>query len=363
MPEASLAAFSPDYWAGREKFRDAARASGAFLEEYVNPAPAPAGRDGELTTDVAVLGSRDATRVLLVNSGTHGVEAFAGSAVEIGFLSGAPVLPADVRVVLVHAINPHGFAWLRRVTEDNVDLNRNFLDHEGRHPANEAYDALHPALCPKRWDAAALAEMARTIDAYVDKHGAFALQAVVTRGQYDHPDGIFYGGRRPTWSNSTFRGILDRHVAGARRIAFIDLHTGLGAYGDAEMIGGASRSTPNGRRMRDWYGDIVTSPSAGTSSSAPLVGVIARSVREAAKGAEVISATLEFGTYSVREVLHALLADNWLHAHGDIDSALGREIKADIRKRLFPDEDDWKERILSKGVEILNRALNGLGDA
>ena len=355
MPEVDLTAFSSDYWAAREKFRDAARASGASLNEYVNPAPAPSGRDGKLTTDVALLGPRDAGRVLLVNAGTHGVEAFAGSAIEIGFLAGLPTLPNDVRVVIVHAINPHGFAWLRRVTEENVDLNRNFVDHDGQHPSNDAYDALHPALCPERWDAAALAEMERVIGEYVDKHGAFALQAVVTRGQYDHPDGIFYGGRQATWSNSTFRDILARHVTGARRIAFIDLHTGLGAYGDAEMIGGGW--------MGDRYGDIAATPPPGKSSSAPLVGVIARAVREAARGADVASATLEFGTYPVRDVLHALLADNWLHAHGDVDSALGREIKADIRKRLFPDEADWKERVLAKGVEILNRTLKGLGDA
>ena len=360
---AGLSAFSSDYRAARSKFREAARAAGAALEDYANPAAAPSGHSEKLTADVALLGPRDAGRVLLVNSGTHGVEAFAGSAIEIGFLAGRPALPDDVRVVMVHAINPHGFAWLRRVTEENVDLNRNFVDHGGPHPANDAYDALHPALCPERWDAASLAEMARAIEDYVDRNGAFALQAVVTRGQYRHPDGIFYGGKMPTWSNSTFRDILDRHVTGARRVAFVDLHTGLGAYGDAEMIGGASPSTPGGRRMRDWYGDIVTSPSAGTSSSAPLVGVIARSVREAARGADVISATLEFGTYPVRDVLHALLADNWLHAHGDLDSPLGREIKADIRKRLFPDEDGWKERVLTKGVEILNRTLAGLGDA
>ena len=259
----------------REKFRDAARASGATLEEYVNPAPAPS----KLTTDVALLGPRDATRVLLVNAGTHGVEAFAGSAIEIGFLAARPALPDDVRVVIVHAINPHGFAWLRRVTEENVDLNRNFVDHDGRYPSNDAYDALHPALCPERWDAASLAEMERAIEEYVDKHGAFALQAAVTRGQYDHPDGIFYGGRQATWSNSTFRDILDRHVTGARRIAFIDLHTGLGAYGDAEMIGGGWTG--------DRYGDIAATPPPGKSSSAPLVGVIARSVREAARGADV----------------------------------------------------------------------------
>ena len=354
------AAFSSGYAEAREKFRAAARACGAALEAHANPAAPPPGHDGDLTADVAVLGPGDAGRVLLVNAGTHGVEGFAGSAIEIGFLRALPALPPDLRVVLVHAINPHGFAWLRRVTEDNVDLNRNFLDHSGPHPANDAYDALHPALCPVRWDEAALAELDRAIDAHVAAHGAFALQAAVTRGQYDHADGVFYGGRRATWSNETFRAILAGHVAGARSIAFIDLHTGLGAYGAAEMIGGGS-STPGGRRMRDWYGDIVTSPAAGNSSSAPLVGVIARAVREAAQGAEVSSATLEFGTYPVREVLQALLADNWLHAHGDPQSPLGREIKADIRKRLFPDEDGWKRQVLDRGVGILDRALDGLG--
>ncbi len=359
MPD--LSAFSPDYRTARDKFREAARAAGAALVDFVCPAAAPTGHDGDLTADVAVLGPGDAGRVFLVNAGTHGVEAFAGSAIEIGFLASRPALPDDTRLVLVHAINPHGFAWLRRVTEDNVDLNRNFLDHGGPHPANEAYGKVHKVLCPERWDEPALAEMGRTIDAYIEKHGAFALQAVVTRGQYDHADGLFYGGRRPTWSNATFRAILDAHVAGARRIAFIDLHTGLGGYGDAEMIGGAGPSTPGGRRMRDWYGNIVTSPAAGTSSSAPLVGVIARAVREAAGGAEVISGTLEFGTYPVREVLHALQADNWLHVHGDVDSPLGREIKADIRKRLFPDEDGWKGRVLDQGLRILDRTLEGLG--
>ena len=83
-------------------------------------------------------------------------------------------------------------------------------------------------------------------------------------------------------------------------------------------------------------------------------------VRAAANGADVVSATLEFGTYPVRTVLEALRADNWVHAHGDLDSDLGREIKAQSRKALFPDEDDLKEMVLVRGRQILARALRGL---
>ena len=89
MPDsADISAFSPDYWAARDKFREAARAAGATLEDFANPAAPPPGHEGALTTDLAVLGHSDAGRVLLVNAGTHGVEAFAGSAIQIGFLAG-----------------------------------------------------------------------------------------------------------------------------------------------------------------------------------------------------------------------------------------------------------------------------------
>ena len=348
-----LDAFSFDYAAARQKFRHAAARAGAELESYANPAHAPDG--GALSTDVASLGAADADRVLLVNAGTHGVEAFAGSAIEIGFLTAGLPIPAGVRVVLVHAINPHGFAWLRRVTEDNVDLNRNFIDHDGTRPANPEYDKLHPLLCPERWDAQTRAESDAAIEDYAAKHGVFALQSVVTRGQYGHADGLFYGGDGPTWSNRTFRAVTEKHLAGARLIAFIDLHTGLGQYGAAEMIAGSSE------RLRAWYGDALTSPSAGTSSSPPLRGVIAGAVRAAADGADVVSATLEFGTYPVRVVLDALQADNWVHAHGDPTTEQGRAIKTQTRKALFPDEDDWKELVLVRGRQILSRALAGLG--
>jgi 3-methyladenine DNA glycosylase AlkC len=83
-------------------------------------------------------------------------------------------------------------------------------------------------------------------------------------------------------------------------------------------------------------------------------------VRKFASDANITSLTVEFGTYPVREVLRALQADNWLYVHGDVDSKLGREIKADVRLRLYPDEDDWKEMVWVRARQIVRRALRGL---
>ena len=125
-----VAYFSADYTQARTKFLDAAKAAGARIEAYRNPSRGPEG--STLFTDTAWLGPMDAKRVLVTLSATHGVEGFCGSAVQSGSLAGglANDLPSDTAFLSIHAINPYGFAWLRRVTEDNVDLNRNFIDFD-----------------------------------------------------------------------------------------------------------------------------------------------------------------------------------------------------------------------------------------
>lgn len=353
--------FSPDYRTARDKFLEVTAAAGARIETFENPAPGP---DGDpVYTDVALIGEPDADRVLLVNTATHGVEGFCGSGLLVGWLrSGAPAnVPGNTRVVLIHALNPHGFAWVRRVTEDNVDLNRNFIDHEGTRPGNPAYAELHSHLVPKKWTKRTIKAAQTACDAYAAKNGGdFAAQAAIIRGQYDYEDGLFFGGKAPTWSNRTYRSILDRFVKGASKVAVLDIHTGLGPYGTAMLIGGARSGSPLSNRLLSWYGDGLASSAAGSTPSPPVSGTLGSGLRQTLSDVEITSVTVEFGTYAVPEVLHALMADNWLHLHGDPDSPLGKEIKADIRRRLYPDEDDWKEMVYLRGTQILRRAIRGL---
>ena len=116
--------FSPDYATARKRFRAAARAAGATLDAIALEARGPAGED--LTVDFARWGERDARRVLLHTSGLHGVEAYAGSAIQLAVLASPPEPPAGCALLLAHVLNPYGMAWRRRANEHNVDLNRNF---------------------------------------------------------------------------------------------------------------------------------------------------------------------------------------------------------------------------------------------
>jgi hypothetical protein len=353
--------FSDSYAEARPKFCAAAAAAGGALRSWFNPKAK--GPNGEaLFLDTARFGSREVSNMLVLIAATHGVEGHCGSGAEIAWLrtGGPSKLPKDTGALLVHAINPYGFAWSRRVTEDNVDLNRNFVDHDKSYPVNAGYEEIAAAVLPQEWNEASQTETARVFDAYAQKHGAFGLQGAISSGQYTHPDGVFFGGHRPTWSNRTIRAIAREELGAAQRVAIIDFHTGLGPFGHGELIATVPPSAKSFARARAWYGDELTSPESGNSTSAIVVGTMVESFPQELPDAEVTSIAIEYGTYTVGEVLNAVRADNWLHQRGNVSSPLGKSIKADIKERFFPSGDRWREMVWQRADQTIGWTLKGL---
>ncbi|MGI9168990.1 MAG: M14 family metallopeptidase, partial [Caulobacteraceae bacterium] len=342
--------FAADYQGARRKFRAAAAAAGAGLESLAHPLRGP--DDGDLSTEVAWLGPRSAEKVLVTISATHGVEGFCGSGAQVDWLARgeAERLPPGVAALIVHAINPHGFAWLRRVTEDNVDLNRNWIDFAAPLPENPGYDALAPAICPTDWSGAAQQESGAALSAFAAEHGFAALQQAMSGGQYRHREGIFYGGTAPTWSRRTQSAIFAEHLGQAAQVAVIDYHTGLGPWGFGEQIVTERRGSAAFARAAAWWGAAITSPADGSSTSAQIVGDGLAAAPGLAPRAEGTAMALETGTQAIGQVLGALRADAWLHAHGDPASPVGRAIKAQMRAAFFGDADDWKGMVAAQSL-------------
>jgi hypothetical protein len=355
----SPALFPGTFAEGRLRFREAATGAGAILASHPNPEKGPNGED--LSTETAWLGPKDASRLFFAQSGTHGAEGFCGSGIETGWLQSGMFkqLPANTAVLLVHAINPYGFAWVRRVNEDNIDLNRNFVDHGQPTPDNPGYRELRDAICPADWDPESESRNRRHFEAYAGKHGAMALQAAITQGQYFDDAGVFYGGTGASWSNRTMRAILKPHAHHVRKIAFIDLHTGLGPYGYGEIISNHMAPDPGCLRVKDWFDD-ATATDDGTSTSAVITGDTQIGLVESIPQAEVTGVTLEYGTLPLEDMLTAVRADNWVHIHGDLQTKQGKEIKAQIRAAFYPDKDDWKKMVFDRAVDVAERAMRGL---
>jgi hypothetical protein len=356
----SADSFSSGYPQARASFRAAAAAAGGTLDSVTHPERGPDG--GDITTDVAWFGPKDARGVLVMISGTHGVEGFCGSGAQVDWLrrGHAAALPEGVAVLMIHAINPYGFAWLRRVTHENVDLNRNWIDFSAPLPANPGYVELADAIGPAEWTPAAQQASFQTLGAFMAARGMAAAQQAMSGGQYSHPKGIFYGGSGPTWSRRTQTAIFEQYLNNAARVGIIDYHTGLGPWGFGEQIVTDTPGTPGFERARAWYGGAVTCPSSGTSTSADIVGDGLAAAPVILAHAEVTGMALEVGTQDLMAVLNALRADAWLHAYGDPLSEQGRAIKAQIRDAFYGDAPDWKGMVAGQSLLACKQAIAGL---
>ena len=354
--------FSADYQEARGKFLAAAEAAGAALQSAAHPLTGPDG--GALAMDAAWIGPAAADRVLVTISGTHGIEGFTGSAAQIGWLETGLQrdLPAGVAVLHVHALNPYGFAWQRRVNEDNVDLNRNFLDHDAPHPENSGYDALAEAICPPRIDDEAMAKADREIAAFGERHGEIACLSAIVAGQYRHPQGLYFGGQGLSWSARCLLALLQERLAGVREVASIDFHSGLGPYGYGELMSCQAFESPGYQLLRSFYGEEVTSTGDGSMSFVDNFGDSSNAFVSAAPQAELGAVCLEFGTRPEAQVFDAMRRENWLHLHGVLDSPEGRRIKAEMRDAFYPEEVAWKDAIWTRSAEIMGKALAGLAE-
>jgi hypothetical protein len=346
------------YADSRQRFLDSARRAGAEVVTFGHPMR---GIDGEeLAIDVATAGPADADAVLLIVSGTHGVEGFTGSALQHEWLERrAADRPSDLRVVLVHALNPYGFAWVRRVNEDNVDLNRNFVDWSQPPPANEDYGGLAQLLVPDRWDDDTQQTTTLQLLAYAEEVGFPRLQEVVSGGQYSHPTGVFYGGAGPVWSHRWLVEHLPELVGSARRLGLIDLHTGLGPWGHGELISHEGGDDAGYRRGMAWWGDI-RSMVDGESVSAPLSGDWLGALDRLLPGVEITAAALEFGTVDVVSVLQALRADAVLHAHGDPRGDEAAAVRSQVRAAFADDDPAWFDAVSARFDEVVGAATTAL---
>ncbi|VTU24082.1 hypothetical protein SRS16CHR_03381 [Variovorax sp. SRS16] len=356
--------FSGTYAEARRKFLDAAAGRGAGIESFV--LEGHQGAAGEtLAIDVACLGTPDADKLLIVTSGTHGPEGFCGSGCQIATLNDADLLSrlaqANIALLLIHAVNPHGFSHLHRTNEDNVDLNRNHIAFDAPPPANTAYDGVEALVLPASWPPTAEDDAA--LAAYIAQHGMRAFRAAVTAGQYHSPDGLFYGGQAPAWSNRTVRGILRKYGARARHIGWIDIHTGLGPYGHGEKIYPGRNAPADIALAHAWWGADVFAPFDGQSASADVSGPVVSAVYDECPQASATTMGLEFGTLPDQEVLTRLRADTWLRRHPEAPPEQQRAIRQGVRDAFYCDNDEWKGMVLGQTRVVLLQTVQGLKSA
>ncbi|GAB5482607.1 MAG: M14 family metallopeptidase [Parasphingorhabdus sp.] len=338
------------YAAARTEFLEAASRAGAELCSYPHPRAGP--DDQALAVDVARLGSREAPAQLVLVSGVHDVEGYAGSMIQAGLVEAMPAA-SGFAIVFVYGVNPYGMANYRRVTEKGVDLNRNFIDFSGPLPVNEAFDEefarlLTPAASVKAdSDRALLQRIAQN---------PREMRAAIAGGQYAYPYSPSYGGKHATWARKNFEIIVGKELTAASQICLIDFHTGLGNYGRGQFIGSHWASAEERRFERNiWGDDYVEGGDPGTVSYV-VSGDLLSGLRRLMPQAEVAAAAHEFGTLAEQAVLDALRIDH--------SAALANARDEQCKKAMFDAfmscGASWKRDVLEQAMDGVEKAARWL---
>ena len=357
-----LDSFSATYAEAREKFLTLARSRDAHIHSVMHPTLGAEGE--ELAMDFAVFGDRNAERTLLVVSGTHGQEGFFGSAVQVEFLRDLNV-PGGMNVVALHALNPWGFSYLSRTDELNIDVNRNFLDFSQPLPSASLYTEVHPMICPDNWSGDRL-PAEELVGVLLAKYERQAILNAVTGGQFDVPTGLNFGGRAPAWSNRMVAEHLPPLLASAKKVAFVEWHTGLGRFAELCYVCMHDPGSSASERIWDWMGDEARhtfAAAVGADGRTPSYsGLFCNWAPNAAPHADCAGLVIEVGTYDAPAVWEALRTDRWLKFGRGAASASREDMRRDMLERLYPASEAWRRSALAGGCGVQSRMLGGLSE-
>lgn len=354
-------AFSNTYAEARAKFLDLAAARDAAVISTVHPTECGA-QGEELAIDIATFGDPAAKKTLFLVSGTHGQEGFYGSALQIEFLRELEI-PDGVNVVALHALNPWGFSHLSRTDDRNIDINRNFIDHDQPAPRNDLYATLHDALCPNDWTEQTL-DWSVARNAIAEDFGYQAMVTALAGGQTIEPSGLLYIGDRPSWSHEVVRDLLPTIFAGTQKIAFLEWHTGLGPRGELTQLCSMQPGTEGFDLITGWLGgkrtpfDDKTDLSKGETPA--YKGLFSAWLPSTAPHAQWTGMLIEVGTYDNLTVQDAVRIDRWLR-YGSGDSLASRDdLRRTMLEGLNPKSEQWRIPALHNGMQAQRATLAGL---
>ena len=348
-----------DYLASRQAFIAKANALGTHTRGFLH------GMDAEtaapLFTDVALFGAKEAEVLIVVASGTHGVEGYAGAACQVHFMERCRALYTrrQLGFLLVHAVNPWGFLHDRRVTEKNIDLNRNFIEFDQVAEPVSRYSAYHDRLVTnyRPWPLGLWNEARLMAGALTPRRWKEA-QAAITTGQHTHPDGLFYAGNGPCRSRVVWEEILYTYVTNCKYAILLDIHTGLGKYGAAELISYLPPSSEQFKQIDAWFSRGLRSMATGQSVSAAVEGTLTAAF-DRMMPAYSAAIGLEFGTKAPLAVLNALRADQWCrNNHFKSSDDMAKRIRQKLKNAFVVTDSAWCKQVTRHFDQVMDELVH-----
>jgi len=369
--DTNLAYFQESYDECRQAFLEQARRTTEMYDlSKMFSIKVPSKVDTALYIDILYLPPlHDSSRLLVLSSGIHGVEAFMGSAFQQFFLEVllTEEVLLDMGVLMIHGINPYGFKYLRRFTENNVDLNRGSeTDPALFNIKNEGYGKVNEFLNPKgEVSKNSIRNQFFHLEAIMSimKYSKGVLQQSIGQGQYDYPVGIMFGGNDFEPQIDSLRIRLPVFLTPYETILAIDLHTGHGERGGLYPISNPIDNPQNVQKTECVFNNhqIVWGDS---DAGYTLTGGFADPfLQKLCPDATYLHMMLEWGTFDVHKTIGSMhlvqnhVMENQGFNHGYKNSKQEDKIKQGYKEFFYPSSESWRSGAIESGREMFISVL------
>ncbi|WP_171051819.1 M14 family metallopeptidase [Alteribacter natronophilus] len=325
-------------------------------------------REDDNTTDIIAADAIEETKdLIIITTGEHGVEGFTGSAVLQLFIE--EYLPEinhkTTGIRLVHAVNPWGMRNFRRVTESNIDLNRNYIKNWGEvtGSVDQTYAREKELFVP--------AEPLENVRSCKEELHSRLNEAFTTEeladfkdtpsGQHEYRTGVFYGGK--DWDEPA-QELKSRYLNWVREYdhpLHMDIHSGGGPKDELTLIFTEAESRSEDRLQEDLsYSHVMKSASEDIYGDSNLY--MQERVQEDFPGKKTVVCLFEFGTIgeSVNDLIfctRTMINENRLYFQGARKKEVREEVNMDFARLFYPSREEWRKQVIDKGREGLEAVL------
>ncbi len=307
--------------------------------------------------------------LLVLISGTHGIEAFAGSAVQRWLLD-QNYNTNNTAILMIHGFNLYGFKNFRRVNEHNIDLNRNFVLARSKFQADDKNYAqlntfLNPSSAPELNFFSRFTFLIRAVF-NIAQHSLESLRSAVLKGQYTYPEGIFYGGARSAAQSILITDLIQTFMLPYQKIFLIDLHTGYGEKGRLHLLAGKSDDDNSLQLLKIFNNDEIdfADKKMFYTTQGDLLTYFINKIKLKV-AAEISGIVFEYGTLDSQktlgsiESLRRVVLENQ-NFHYPTSSKTSAAIKSLYQEMFYPSDQAWRAAVLQQSEAKMQKVFSYL---
>lgn len=318
---------------------------------------------------IKVRPGKEESNLLMITSGLHGMEGYWGGTLlkEYTIRLMQEIDMQRTGIILVHGINPWGMANLRRVNENNVDLNRSFVLDEIPESYNSEYIENGWFFRPWKLSGFNVVNNIRFYCSLVKMilmNGAAALGRMTLLGQYANDEGIYFGGKEKQASTGYMEALFEAVLeSDYKKVVHIDLHTGYGPRYQMSIVNSKQEEI-----KPEQYSRLLDYPLVSSVSNDDFYDIQGDmteyfySMFKAANSSKAYYSTcFEFGTVGsslLNQIasLRIMLQENSLYHMEAAPEKLYNRIKNEFIELYYPSEPEWRR----KAEADFERAMRGI---